>query len=273
MTFAQFKSEIRARVWPEGEPENLVTNHNKWILDSLIDLQRKVPCLQQYQVDIVPQCATYLMNGSTVFGAPRGYIHKLYTLSNDPDDRCQVEYSPITKDELDCMASSAPCCPGGQTFQHPYGAYGFYAELYNYYPDSGLLGMEFPSADEDKPCRATSGYYTLHRGNLWVFPHMQWTESAVVEWDGIKRTYAEEDLVSFGFENVLDREVEDAVEYYLRYKAAQVEDCDFDRARDLLLGPPGQLGAGYNGKVADLIWECKKERRMRDTPPCFNNRC
>lgn len=271
MTWAQFKAELFARVWPEGQASNLIPNHEKWVLDATIDLQKKVACLQQYQVDIVPQCATYLLNGCTVFGAPRGYIYKLYTISNDPDDRCPVVYSPITKDELDCIASAG--ADHGATFQHPYGFYGFYAELYNFYPDSGLLGMEFPSADEDKPCRSKSGYYTLHRGNISVFPHMQWNESAVIEWDGIKRTYTDDEPVAFGFENVLDREVEDAVEYYLRYKAAQIEDCDLDRARDLLLGPPGQLGAGYNGKVAELIWECKKERRLRESPACFNNCC
>ena len=87
-TFGQFKSAIRGRIWPPGsaEPDNLVASHDKDFIDSLVDLQTWVPCLQQDNTDLYPQCSTTYNCGLTVLPAPRGIIKKLSVIDKiDPD--------------------------------------------------------------------------------------------------------------------------------------------------------------------------------------------
>lgn len=265
MTWAEFKTEIRRRVFEENEAENLVENHNRWILDAAIDLQKKVVCLQQNQLDKIGQCSTYYLCGASTFCAPRGYLIRLYTIADDGYECEKVEYTPISKEEFDCLLKQAPC---SATIAHPYGYYfDENTSLYTAFPDMGVPGLEVPDDTIDKACRATSGYWTLWKGNIYMYPHMQWDETACVEFDGIKLTYEETDDITW------DRDVEDAIEYYLRAKSAEVDDCDLQKAAVFRNGLPGDPSGGYNGRVADLIWECKKRLHIPRRTPCFTNCC
>lgn len=251
MTYLQFETEIRARVWPEGEAENLIPNHKKWVLDAIIDLQKKVPCLQSEQMDIIDQCLTYYFCGTSVFTAPRGFLRKLYTIE-DSDGCSRVDYDPISKDDMDCLQRNYQEC---NTLAQPFGYY--YEDYFGAVPFADLPVPGFKNVDDsiDKTGRAARGYWTLDRGNVYIFPHMQWNESAVLTWDGLKRSFGSTDEVDW------DREVEDAVEYYVGAKSAEKEDCDFNRL--------AVLTGNYSVKVSDLIYNCKKERRLPKTPPCF----
>lgn len=262
MDFAELKSRILQAVYPEGQADNLIFNHEKWIVDALIDLAKKVQCLQLDQLEKVPQCATYYLCGASVFCAPVGYLQRLYTITEGYECN-RVDYQAISKDEFDCLSATFNT---QVTLLQPY-PYFFNpgTGLYQAFPDLGVPGMVVPDSTIDKPCRASTGYWTLHNGNIYMFPYMQWNETAVIEWEGIKRVFADTDTVSY------DREVEDAVEMYLRWKSATVEDNDLTRAREFLEGPPQTIGQGYNGLVATMIWDCRKRMRIRRRPPCFSN--
>ncbi len=250
-TYLEFMTALLSRVWPDGQAENLIPNHRKWVLDALIDLQKKVPCLQTEHLDIVDQCSTYYFCGTSVFSAPRGFLRKLYTIE-DSDGCTRIDYEPISKDDMDCLQANYQAC---NTLLQPLGYY--YEPYFGYLPFADLPIPGFKNVDStiDKPARSAGGYWTMDRGNIYLFPHMQWNEQAVVVWDGLKRSYADTDEVEW------DREVEDAVEYYVGAKGAEKEDCDYDRL--------AVLTANYNGKVSDLIYNCKKERRIPKAPPCF----
>lgn len=77
MTFGELKARLRLQIWPQGEASNLVKSHDATFVDSLIDLQTWVACLQQNNLQRFPQCATLFNCGLTVLDAPRGAIKKL----------------------------------------------------------------------------------------------------------------------------------------------------------------------------------------------------
>lgn len=261
MRFDDFSASIRARVFEGDEPENLVDSHKLWIKDALIQLQKKVRCLQSDNLEKIPQCGTYYLCGQSVFCAPRGYLSKLYTVDSDGCSR--IDYFPVTKEEMDCLSGAYN---QEVSILHPYGYFlDDNTGLYTAFPDLGIPGMEVPDDTIDKPCRAQVGYWTLHKRNIHVFPQMQWDETACIEFDGIKRSFADDDTVDY------DREVEEAVETWLRYKVASVEDCDPAKAREHLEGPLGTQGEGFNGLVATLIHDCEKERRIPKPNYCFSN--
>lgn len=251
-TFTAFFNAVIAQVFPEGEAPNLKAVHKNWIKDGLIEIQQRVPCQQAKHADFMTQNSTFWNCGSTVFGAPRGFIKGLKTIA--VDDICdEVRYMPTTKHEIECLIKEAEACACAcaSDMDEPYQYCGTYND-YGY-----LLGMRYANSTTDKDCRARSGVFTLEDDFIWMYPAIRSDEIAVLEWRGVKRAWNDSDLVEF------DREVQRAVEVYLETETSRKEDCNiqaFTTAR-----------ATYNDKIADLIWQCRKERRLPQPPPCFAN--
>ena len=251
MTYAQFSTRVRAAVWPEGEAENLVDTHKNWVLDALIDLQQKVPCLQHYHKD--QHANDWLFNcGASFFTAPRGFIFGLYTVLDD--DWCpKVRYDPVSEDQMRCLLADNQEC--GKL----YDPYPFYYEYSVYYPYGVMPYGTYYPIETDKACRSTAGVFSLIRGDIYTYPHLQNNEIAVLEWDGIKRSWGDSETMPDAY----DREVEEAVEFSLEAKTARKDDRNpdgFALAR-----------SEYNSKVAQLIWQCQKERRLPPRQHCFSN--
>lgn len=245
MTFAEFSAARRLAVFPEGEAEELVENHKKWVLDALIDLQLKIPCLQDKHFDTVEFDSTYWSCGASVVEAPRGYIHSFSTAL--ADDLCsKVRRFPVTMDELLCKVDDFKNCG---LYQAP--------DVGGYLAEDLPPDVQLPSATVDLRYRPLTGWYTLQDGRIWTFPALQSTEVAIIEWEGIKRLFADEDEVEW------DREVEQTVEFYLEGHSRRKEDADYDAATTAL--------AAYAIKVGDLIWNCHKERRLPERKDCVSN--
>lgn len=251
MTFAEFVTAVEATVFPEGVAENLVSNHRKYIIDGLIDLQQKVPCLQTRHRNSHDQSDVLFDCGATVFNAPRGFIQSFHTIP--ADDCCaRVWYDPISPDQMRCYLSDQQLCG------YKYRAYGFYLYGDEYYPYEYEDECQiYTDSGTDKPCRANHGWFSLVNGQIYVFPHLQSTELAVLEWDGIKRDWEDADTVEF------DRETQEAIELYLEWKTKRREDADLSAAQ--------AVRAEFEIKVGNLIWQCKKERRLPTREPCFSN--
>lgn len=254
MTFSEFVTAVSRQVFPQGEAPNLRASHKNWIKDALIKIQQRVLCQQFKQYDYLIQGSTFWNCGATVFEAPRGFIQSVKTISTA--NQCdEVHYRPTTKDELECLIREAESqasgcdCPTSQPepYQYcpPYATYGY------------LLGMRYANETNDQECRTRCGSVAMHDGFLWMFPAMRSDEITVVEWKGVKREWNDIDLVTY------DREVQEAVENFLELKVAGKEDCDIQKY--------GLSSSQFDDKIADLIWQCKKERRLPQAPPCFLN--
>lgn len=267
MTYAQFNAAVRASVWPDGEAENLVANHKDYVLDGLIDLQTKVSCLQQNHSDYLCASAGFFHCGASVFEAPRGFIRSLSTIV--PGDTCctEVPYIPISKAEMNCLLQNeqTTCCGTSET--HPSHTYLVDGE-YVPYPELPLYCFEYPN-ELDKTFRASEGFFTIDRGQIWVSPQIQGNELIKLEWDGVKRTFDDADVLD---DEIFSREVEECVELYLRGRAAVIDDCDFERGayfNNENMTRPGL----YQVRRADLIHTCEKQGRPPKREYCFDTRC
>lgn len=271
-TFAQLKVEVRAVVFPAGESLNLVVAHNKFILDALIDLQTWVECLQVDNTTLVPQCATIFNCGLTVLDAPRGAIKSVSVIDKinpeteeeDPeaaDDWCteifykEVDFCHVNK--FLATGRSFGCCPSIPLFFSLNCCKGSFPAP----TDEGLTGLPLlplgyhygQESTDDEHGRALAGVWAKERGKIFIAPWLQSTETVVVKWDGIKRTFADADLVDD------DPLLKKAVEEYLRKEHAGKFDKDMEEF--------ARATAAYNETRAMLIHQCREETRIRDCEP------
>lgn len=268
-TFAQFKSEIRESLFPSGEPSNLVTPHNKSFIDSLIDLQTFVECLQQDNTSVFPHCATYYNCGLTVLDAPRGNIKKVSvidTTSEGDSDWCtEIEYMQVNpvhiREYLHRSLRCGFCLPTTLFFGLPNSC------IKGYYPiasDEGVpaglptlpLGYHYPQTSTDRTYgRAGHGVWAIERGKIFIAPYIQSSEIVLVKWDGIKRTWAEGDPVDE------DPLLAQAVLEYVRWQHTDRYDKDEAEAQRA-------MGA-YNNARTLLMHQCREENRVRDREPSY----
>lgn len=187
MTFQELKSRVISDAFPAGgAPENLVSVINTYVLSALIEVQRWVECFRVRHDDVYPACRTYWNCGTSVITAPRGKILRVLTVLNE--GWCQpVVLSPVGMAELRRYQASFRLNWANQYFEPPDS-------------DQALpMGFDIPNANSDAVSgRAYTGVYALEPTSrrLYVAPWIQSTESLVVEWQGIKRTWADADLVS-----------------------------------------------------------------------------
>lgn len=275
ITFGKLKSDARLRLFPSGEADNLVASHDKDFVDAIVDLETCVLCLQHDNTDIFPQCATTYNCGLTVLPCPRGAIKKLSVIDKiDPDTHLESataadDYcSEIVYTEVDYChfqryrnLSRGGCfAPVGLFFGLPfcYGRPG-YAPVPT---DAGLpaglpvlpMGFYYPQASTDRTYgRAGAGVWAKDRGNIYVAPWIQSTESIILKWDGIKRTWRDGDPVDD------DPLLQKAVEEYVRWQHAKKWDRDDAAAADAM--------AEYLSSRQTMMKNCRDETRVRSCEP------
>jgi len=265
VTYAEFSVAIRRAVWADGEPENLVNPHKNYVLDALIDLQTKCKCLRANHVDYICASATFFSCGASVLEAPRGFISKLSTMV--PGGHCCVEipYTPVSMSDMRCMLDAQKAfsfCSSAEL--HPYTTY-LQDGVYVAFPEPPIYCMDYRAAEDtslDKSFRATEGFFAIDRGQIWISPQIQSDELIKLEWEGVKKDFADTDTVD---EDIWTREVSECVELYVRGKASGVDDCDLTRSifyNNENMSRPGQ----YQVRRADLIHTCEKMAR----PPVRN---
>jgi hypothetical protein len=278
LTFGQLKTAIRGRIWPpgSGEPDNLIASHDKSFIDGLVDLQTCVPCLQQDNTDIIPQCATTYNCGLTVLPAPRGIIKKLSVIDKiDPDtylesataadDYCsEIPYNEVdfchVRRYLDRGKLYGPCCNSiGLYFGLPFTSY---RPIYPTPTDEGVatdlpplpMGYHYPQTSTDRTYgRAGAGVWAKERGNIFVAPWIQSTETIIVLWDGIKRIWSEADMVDD------DPLLSKALEEYVLWQHEEKWGNDYEAAQ--------AAAQAYALSLRMLIHQCREETRVRNCEP------
>lgn len=182
ITFAELVARVKAQNFPEGEPANLVAPHRAFIVDALKRIQKYCPYYQQNHKDIWPFCSTHFNCGMTVVDAPRGTVLAVYTLPANLDC-CEIEYrhEPSGLEQLKHYTS-------------------IWTPRWDDPPNKGLPslqpGFKFSESVTDKPFgRAGYGMFVVHNQRLYVSPRIESTERLVVEWDGMKETWADSDEV------------------------------------------------------------------------------
>jgi len=181
ITFLGLKKKLRGEIWPfPGEAKNLVDSHNKFFLESLIELSQWIKCLQVNNISVVAHCASYVECGKSVITAPYGVVKRVYTIANG--DFCsKVFYDSSNINDIECWSKNLlsrfvpPTLVGKPVLQQ---------------------GLRFADKSSDATCgRARLGLWAIWRKRLYLVPWIQSNESIVVEWDGQKSDWSDSDLL------------------------------------------------------------------------------
>lgn len=265
----------------------MVGAHRAMFIEALVDLQQWVECQQINNTQITPQCNTLFKCGYSVTDAPRGRIKRIYAIDHinqttgleDPSaplDWCSiVEYRQVNFDDLDYYVSRslANTISGGfwgwlgglfTSGFIPYIAWpevcGGWNKKYTFPPptDEGLttapplpLGFHYPQTSTDAKGRALSGLWALKGGQIYVAPWIQSTEVMVIEWDGLKRTWTDLDIVDN------DPLLKQAVENYVISEHARKYDHDYEAAEAAM--------EQYKELRSRLMYECEQENQIRES--------
>jgi len=102
--------------------------------------------------------------------------------------------------------------------------------------------------------RARYGYYAIHRNRIYAFPYLHSSETLVIEWDGLKRDWGDDDLVSD------EPEVYRALRLYVSKEMSR----DYDRD----LNAYQTQAIEFQEALRDLIHECREETRIKAQEIC-----
>lgn len=182
LTYLQLTTKIKAKLWPSGEPLSLRAGHAAAFQEVMLELQKWVPCLKEWNTSTFETADRSWENAKTFVAAPFGQIRRVYTVAGGTDRwRDKVIYDSASWNEIECWAR----------------------RLYQARTpvNSGLpvlpYGVKKEEADSDWAYgRARVGIWAIHRGNLYIAPWLQSTETLVVEWDGEKSSWQDSDVLN-----------------------------------------------------------------------------
>lgn len=284
--FSDLKTAVLANVFATGEAPNLVASHRKMFVDALIDLQTVVECLQQDNTDLYPQCSTFYDCQMTVLTAPRGNIKSVSvvdkidptthqeSLTAETDFCARIYYTELDPCHFTAWKHRGGCRGGGCVALPLF--FGLSCDLWGSgsfpFPptDAGVppglpplpIGFHYPQTSTDRLSpdgttrwRARAGVWGKERGNIWIAPWIQSTETVIVTWDGIKRSWADDDQLDD------DPLLSQAVEEYVRWRHADKYEHDAEEA--------GRAGGAYAMAKQALVHQCREETRARECEPSY----
>lgn len=280
MNFGELKTKQRLQIWPEGEAENLVAPHDSFFVEALYDAQKNVECYRFGNADVYPQCATYFNCGMTVLPKPNGHVTRIYVIDRvnaegredaaGADNYCdKVELQQVNYCHMERYFGLCQRCSSGNTdliesfLQNIFGIY----RIKRAYPaptDEGMEGLDalpggyhYPQSSTDAEGRSPYGVFAIHRGRIYIAPWIQSTETVVVEWDGIKRSWNDSDNVDD------DPKLWQFIRTHVLWQHEKLYG-DPAKARDLEIELFGtHQSSGKVGLLQDLIHECHEESRVR----------
>jgi hypothetical protein len=192
-TFAEFRDAVMQRAFPQGEPENLRDqysedgkltqrgSHSKDLIGFLIHLQTFSEFYRRHSTNVHPFCSTYFWCGMTIIEAPRGLVHRVYTLPSN-SDCCPVHYQYVH--DFDLFTGWVMATRPSWTDPENTGL-----------PTLPAIGLRFSEASTDKGVRFSYGYWTRREGRIYIGHRIESSERIIVEWEGVKRDWKDADFV------------------------------------------------------------------------------
>lgn len=240
---------MRRQLWPQpGEHHSLVESHNAFFRECFGDLMKWIVCVQENHTDVHPACSTYVDCGKTIFDAPIGVIDRVYAIANG--DWCsKVFYQPATFDQIECWSRNLL-----STFVSPVNA--------------GLPGLQqgykyVEAATDSQFGRSRVGLYCIHRKRLYLVPWVQSNESVIVEWDGQKWYWADDDVLD---ENLWTPDYDNAIKLFVKHHHAR----DYEPAVDR--GTLKDMLQEYYDARAMLIHSCMVRIETKEMSECSYDR-
>lgn len=242
IAYKDFRAKLARILWPSGEPRNLRVPHDSFFVSAMQDLQKWVVCNRENNIDVFDACASYVSCAQTIIEAPlNGTISRVYTIANGI--WCdQVHYQKVSYKELQCLARNtitgftAPTNKGMPALQQ---------------------GWKHHEKSTDSSCgRAIIGVYAFHRDRIYIFPWIQSNEQVIVEWDGWKTDWKDNDQLE---QTIWDKRSEDAVRFFVR-KEHEDEYGSPDQA--------SKAKKNFEDARADVMYWCDQKRAIPDDDCC-----
>jgi tartrate-resistant acid phosphatase type 5 len=244
-SYSKFKEDVALLVSPDGVPEGLLRAFDFDCIQALIDVQRWIKYFKFRNKEVHPHCSTYFSCGASVVEQPRGRIQRVYTLQGD-------------------------CCPIFYDWEPEFDAFQNWLianrRRWTDPSDEGKpalpAGFHYASESLNKGRRFNFGQYTLHNGRLYLGHRIESTESIVVEYEGIKRSYKDADLMPYddpetGDVNDPGVELKNLVAAYVRAEFMR----KYERSKDWVI--ERQV---WKDLRADMIHENWAENTPKDQP-------
>jgi hypothetical protein len=95
MNFSQLMASVIEDLFADGQPENLVSQHGKFFVQAMTDIQNAVPCYRYGNTDFFPQCSTYFNCGLTVLPQPMGQVLRVCTIGKQQASGAQAAGTQI----------------------------------------------------------------------------------------------------------------------------------------------------------------------------------
>jgi len=259
MNFRQFKELVLSECVPQRDSNRLDARHEGWIKNGLIEIQVKVPCLQEEHREYISQDATFYSCGAVAFPAPNGYIKSLRVqgLENDCLYTDAVAYTEAMFRTVLQRLQRACTPPTGGVMADAY---------YGYAYDYGTVDPELkPSTPAIDLASTPSDYaFALFEGNVWLWPVLNSDQVAVLKWTGIKKNWKPDDRMTWVDEKgEIDREVVELINSYFLSKYYLHDKCDPEKA--------GAAAFDYRKKLAEMIVDCTNRRRIATQVRYFPN--
>jgi len=245
MTFAQFQAAVMEKAFPDGEPENLVKHHRTDLIAGIIHVQTYCDFYKRNVTNVHPYCSTFFWCGASVIDAPRGAIKRVYTLPSGADC-CPVDYDFVSS--FDVFRAWLFATRPKWTKPENAGL-----------PEIPALGMTYAEDVTDKGHRYAYGYYTIREGKIYLAHRIESTERIIVEFDGVKRNWKDDDLIPVsGWHDTDDDDGVELISLLAKYVQSQ----------DKLLYTEDPKGGSFlmqqfASDFAELIARTKRESRGR----------
>lgn len=269
-TFAQFKSQIIRQTWPSGQPEALEEAHG-WIFQEALGLISKfVDCEKLNNVDVVAFCNSFYKCGMTIVKVPTGVTSHPYEGATNGQTMGHIKrvYTVVGADYCDPVFYRQVKWPGPECFGRQ--SMRFVGQLTQGGTTLPLGYGEADAANDAKCGRARAGIWAIHEGNIYIAPWIQSMENVVIEWDGIKKEWADTDLITNE-----DEDYRQTVKFYYQY-AHERDYGSMERAElfhnPRILSwpmPPGIRPGHFDVALAELMWACRERTKTRDTDECL----
>jgi hypothetical protein len=216
MTFTQFSAAVRRAAFPEGSARNLVSRHENWLVDGLIDLQRYVRCMTYAHTSVYNDGLLRFSCGATVVSAPPGTIVAVDVINTQ--SKCDVvRCRPVPETHMRSLMDDWVFGCSNPSQGEPWEPY------YGNLDQSGDPGRKLRKGDRRN--------YTRMDGSVVVFPALSEDEALVVLWNGKKTNWNSGDMIPWLDESGnASRVVLSAMEHYLLYNSYLYDDCDQQKA-------------------------------------------
>lgn len=254
LTYKDFKTKLRRTIWvTPGEPSNLIAAHNIFFNEAMVEIAKWCFLNRQNNTSVINACKTLVRCGLTVFDSPPtvdgpGVIRRVYTIANN--EWCDfVYFEKSTMRDIQCWSRrlcgyTAPLNVGLPALQQ---------------------GFRYAEAATDSPYgRGRIGLWAEERKRIYIAPWIQSNEKVIVEWDGWKQDWQDDDIVD---EVIWGADIQAAIRTYVRWKHEDTFGCDLQKKRDLYSQFYGD-GRDVEGELANLMYWDKSKREGDSVEDC-----